>query len=107
MPFIVKPKIVCMHRDEVVNSVISQQAHLRNFQRYHKGFQTSVITVGHIFTYGKVIFLIFFQRVLMEGLWHIIFYVNICNFDHLIYTIAFYFCPRCAGSPHAIEAADS
>lgn len=35
MPFIVKPKIVCTDRDEVVNSVISQQAHLRNFQRYH------------------------------------------------------------------------
>lgn len=37
LPFIVKPKIVCMHRDEVVNSVISQQAHLWNFQRYHEG----------------------------------------------------------------------
>lgn len=37
LPFIVKSKIVCMHRDEVVNSVISQQAHLWNFQRYYKG----------------------------------------------------------------------
>lgn len=43
----------------------------------------------------------------MEGLWHIIFYVNICNFDQLIYTIAFYFSPRCAGSSRATEAADS